>query len=601
MTANTKSLFNDYLAFSPKFNNINELFSVEDELVVTSILIHYYFNDEKNLIDEQSLFISTTAVNGRYSVGSADIVLDTLDIWIPTDSNSEFYELVTYQGFINVDDKTSIYTSDKVSLNTIVSLWSEFRNKDVEDNFDVNNPKFAWILSIEKNKMTTDYLLSIIDNTYLDIDLRSYPLEGYSSKYLVLHKNIVNPPKGLGSLTKFSYTNATIFTSKNIFDRVAMNISISDFNFLPLEFTSFQNEWQMNYSSNGDVSVKINGYVLIDKNLYTSEFIKEINQPDYKITLYGQNNTSLEIKKYNNILIPTMQTSKINVFPNDKTSVEKLKLFNIDEQSTVIHSPIIKIYFRDYYIYNVIGSINYGGDDEWASISLETVNLDGIGFTYTQFIFPSAQAAKLYSKLFESELDNGDSGFRSLFITDFQLITVNRDLNKNKIHELRRKNIISYASSNVIAKEGITALIKTEFLTDWKSYTFCRLMKRLEVPGNLNFTGLVLSEDTKLEADLNNFKLKDQTYFTNTTLLLKVSKEQNNYSYLKLKGNMQMPTDPETKVNFRTVWRFGNESNSLIHIQGTKRGTYSKVFKNPSITFMENNVEGFIAIRCFFY
>ena len=53
----------------------------------------------------------------------------------------------------------------------------------------------------------------------------------------------------------------------------------------------------MNYSSNGDVSVKINGYVLIDKNLYTSEFIKEINQPDYKITLYGQNNTSLEIKK----------------------------------------------------------------------------------------------------------------------------------------------------------------------------------------------------------------------------------------------------------------------------------------------------------------
>ena len=80
MTANTKSLFNDYLAFSPKFNNINELFSVEDELVVTSILIHYYFNDEKNLIDEQSLFISTTAVNGRYSVGSADIVLDTLDI-----------------------------------------------------------------------------------------------------------------------------------------------------------------------------------------------------------------------------------------------------------------------------------------------------------------------------------------------------------------------------------------------------------------------------------------------------------------------------------------------------------------------------------------
>ena len=288
------------------------------------------------------------------------------------------------------------------------------------------------------------------------------------------------------------------------------------------------------------------------------------------------------------------------MFPNDDTSVEKLELFNINENSTVIHNPIIKINFVNYYIYNVYGSIKYGEkDDEWAAVLLETVNLDGVAFTYTQFKFPSSKAESEYARLFNVSIGSGDSGFRSLKITDFHLITVNRDLNMNKIRELRHKNIISYSSSNVIAKRGITAFINTEYLTDCGSYTFCRLMKKLEVPGDLNFTGLVLSKDTKLEAAVSNFKLNDDTYFTNVTLLLNVWTKEN-YTYLKFKGNMQIATDPNTRVNFYTLGRFGNNSDSLISLTGQKFGSYPNVFGSPVVTFIENTVEAYLAANASF-
>ena len=88
-------------------------------------------------------------------------------------------------------------------------------------------------------------------------------------------------------------------------------MKINDFSFLPLGFNTINNVCFMNYSTNGDVYVKLNGLVYINSNLYFSEFVKEIEESEYTITLYSKNNTYLEFNKIHDILLPSMQTSTI--------------------------------------------------------------------------------------------------------------------------------------------------------------------------------------------------------------------------------------------------------------------------------------------------
>lgn len=122
-------------------------------------------------------------------------------------------------------------------------------------------------------------------------------------------------------------------------------------------------------------------------------------------------------------------------------------------------------------------------------------------------------------------------------------------------------------------------------------------MKSSEVPSRFNFTGLVLSEDTKLSSDMYDFRLNDVVTLANNTVVIKIGKkDEQNYSYLKLKCEMTTAVDPDTDITFDTLWRFGGMPTDLISVTGRKNGVYSNVFDTPIVDLIQNEIKGSISL-----
>ena len=70
----------------------------------------------------------------------------------------------------------------------------------------------------------------------------------------------------------------------------------------------------------------------------------------------------------------------------------------------------------------------------------------------------------------------------------------------DKMDALKHTNIITFESSGVILKDGVTLFINAQLITDCIDHTFCRFIKKHEIPSNFNFTGFYGKDATKLES-----------------------------------------------------------------------------------------------------
>lgn len=287
----------------------------------------------------------------------------------------------------------------------------------------------------------------------------------------------------------------------------------------------------------------------------------------------------------------------MNILTSDQNSLNKLAKFRITEENTIIESPMIEINFYEYYVYRVSGSIRYGENtNEWLSVKAELSNLDGEVLSYMRFYFPPSSSPQLYNDFFDTP--EGDAGFRSLLLNDFQVVSVNRDFNMDKLDALRHTNIIAYASSGVILKDGLNIFINAQLISDCIDYTFCRFIKKLEIPSNFNFTGFYIKDGTNLESSIEDMKIGNTFYFKNNTLQIKVSSNtENNHSYLKLKGDMIVAVDPNTDEVFNGLWRFGDGNSDPILVTGRKYGVYSDVFEIPILDLTGNEISTYLTIK----
>jgi hypothetical protein len=140
--------------------------------------------------------------------------------------------------------------------------------------------------------------------------------------------------------------------------------------------------------------------------------------------------------------------------------------------------------------------------------------------------------------------------------------------------------------------------MNAQLLTDCIDYTFCRFIKKLEVPSNFNLTGLYITENTKLNSDMEDLRLGNTLYFKNNTLQIKVGNDgTSNYSYLKLKGDMIVAVDPDTDQMFNGIWRFGKENSSPITVTGISNSVYIDVFETSIVDLSQNEISTQITVK----
>ena len=565
--ANRDKLFKDYLHLSDKFRDINKHFYIDESLTVTEVENQFYLNQNKDNIETQNHYFTTTQNTGRYTIQAAYIQVKTTKICVPNDTNDG---RTSYQGVLNTDDGSSSVSLSENGYVLTVPAKADLSNLFVGKEYNTKHYNYVWEFYPYYQQMSAEYMINLLDQD-ISVNSKNSYVYGYNQYYEI--DLIIPPPKGLASLAKFSYSKAVVKTRDDKMVNTYFDMNIPDFSFLPLEIETGSNSCNINYTDVNTVEVKIIGTTKLSSATYRSEFIKTTSIQYYTVTLYAIDGV-LTFDSIRQDFLPSLETGSINILTSDQASLDNLARFQITEENTIIQNPIIEINFYEYYVYRISGSIKYGdGNGDWCSVKAELSNLDGEVLSYMRFYFPSAQSLKTYNTFFNTQ--DGDSGFRSLTINDFQVISSNRDFNMDKLDALRHTSIIAYSSSGVILKDGVTVFMNAQLLTDCLDYTFCRYIKKLEIPSNFNLTGLYVSKNTKLESEMVDMRLGNTFYFKNNTLQIKIGNDgSNNYSYLKVKGDMIVAVDPDTDQTFNGVWRFGKEDSSAIFVSGTSHGVY---------------------------
>ena len=577
--SNLNDLFRNYIKLPKEYNEINDLFEIDEIVAYTKIEMHYYLDSEGIKVIMNDFYANTENKNGNYRIGYAQLEMTSIKIWRPYFSDNT---IISYQGNLNFYNNES-NISDQSIENYLVPIKTDVNKTWVESKFDVQNAYFEWTLMPNKNQITVSTLIQLLDSELAN-DSKN---ENYEGKSLI---NIaIPPPKGVSSIVDYFDDWAFIVSQKRSLVYVEIQFKISSFNFLPLEVESSSNNCYINYTDSTNVYIKIDGITILDSSVFDSEFLKISSLTDYNITLRSVKESEMSfytIKKY---LIPSIQISSGNILTTDNYSLEQLSKFGISEDDTLIHEPIILILQDELYTYEIIGSMQYLNDvNSWISLNIELANLDGYVLSHINFYFPSTQSENAYQKLFGS--NDGDSGFNSLKIVDFQLTSVNRDFNLETIEFADNKKTLSIVDNNNVLKDGITVIVETMMQNNWLEYTFWNFMNNLHIQNAFNFTGL-LTEHTVLSTDVESFVLNNTFVFRENKLLIYPNSL---YSTLKMSWNMEFPVDPFTKRTFVSEISFGSETNDLLTLKGNELGVYSEIFGIPLLDFITNKVTLYI-------
>jgi chemotaxis response regulator CheB len=90
---------------------------------------------------------------------------------------------------------------------------------------------------------------------------------------------------------------------------------------------------------------------------------------------------------------------------------------------------------------------------------------------------------------------------------------------------------------------------------------------------------------------MEDMTLGSTVYFKNNTLQIKVANNgTENYSYLKVKGDLIVAVDPSTDEKFNGVWRFSKTDSNPIVLTGMSNGVYSDVFEISIVDLIQSEI-----------
>ena len=594
----TGDLFGDYIDVSGSYGRINGELNIAPDLTATSLLMTYYLNENRDGIVDNTFAMTAIEADGYYRVEAANIYISTIVIDVPMEhsENGERTTLVDYLGYIDVDNGRGVDTPDTIGMDHHVSVALTTMNGNISDNYNRNNPEFQWTLGLdpEEEQMNVNLLISLLDPlNSVDITISSQIGENTFTEFDETVSII--PPKGLSSINQLSLNAATFTSVGGDFTDLVMNIRVPDFDFLPLGVATMANRGIVHYTNSSYNRVFISGLTYIDDQRYISQFIKDYRRNTYNITLFATSDSILRFSAISDILFPTISVGATNLLTTDMLSLNLLSRFGIYERDTILRNAVIQVNFTPFLMYRVDGEIQSPDsefDNDTAILFDATfVNLDGSVLSYVTFDFERYGVRQSFQTCFGAT--NGDAGVQALELDQFQLISVNRDFNTDKVSELRNENIIAYRDGGVLLKDGLTASANMSLLEDCNDNTFCTLLKNRQVPGNFSLTGLVQAPITTITADVNDFSLNPVVNYNGTTLSLNITLEE--FIRASLNGNFIAPLEPNRKILIGTTWTFTNTTSFYIDLNGAKNDIYQDAYTLPWLDLVQVSVSGNIA------
>ena len=208
---------------------------------------------------------------------------------------------------------------------------------------DYDNPTFYWTVTPHDGQISVDLLLVTLDQNRTDKTAD------------------IPPPRGISGLNRLGVKEAKFNSVDGRFEDLVIKCDMPDFDFLPLELRSIENDCQINYSSSDDVTVEITGDVSIQGDEYSSEIIKPNNTDSYKIYLNGQKTGALMTSSIiKTIIFPTISTESTSIFPTEAYLVDYLDTLGITEDNLEITFPKLEVNFEPYLFYVVNGYLDTG-------------------------------------------------------------------------------------------------------------------------------------------------------------------------------------------------------------------------------------------------
>lgn len=590
MTVGYRKLFVDYLGLTDKYTSVQSHFTIEEKLSVADAELGYFFNADKNGYETRQHHIALLSKAGEYRVEALPVFVRTILVYVPRDQNQGTY--VSFQGYTNFEDGSEFDTPETAGYDKDTITYSDTWSTSFSESFNNDNPEFLWVLVPEKDQISVDLLVGFLDQAN-SVDKRISAQLGETDEEPFDKTETLEAPKGLDSFNKLPILSASLTSTSGELKQALIRPDVPDFSFLPLELETTENDCLITYFASHNMQVTMHGITEINGQGFVSEFTKAAESNWYSIVLHGEEGSKLTFADIKNTLFTTMELGHSStILTTDKTALAKLNGYGITEDETVVERPTIEVSYDTYLMYTISGQFTYGTETpEKVNMKAEFVNLDGSVLSYVRFYFGAVKASEHFYDFFD--LEGADAGFRSLHLSDFQIISANRDFNSDKITQIRHSNIIVVRDNEVIVKDGLTVLADGDLRKDCSNYVFCRLAKDLKIPSTVSFTGLVRTHDSIFTSDYANFTLNDHVTFTDNTLDIRVGEKLNKpYAYLHLRGNLTTIVEPDRKIDFETIWSFGDKADSPIYITGSKNNIYDNVFKSGIIDLVESEING---------
>lgn len=595
ISADLNAIIIGFLGLSDRFSDIHGLFSMNPLVTVESMNIQYFFNADLNGYTIESYDINITDVQGQYRVESADMVftdIRTLFDRITADPNPDFTENVFYFGYLDFEDESGIDTPDTIGMDRQVDFITNMTDYYARNLYNRVSPEFDWYINPDALQLNINLLLTYLDQDENIQNAISARLGTYDSDFT--DTTTIPAPKGLSDLNILSINEATFHSRSGEYSRLLINCRMPDFTFIPLEVPTTDNACFINYTDASTIRVEVNGTVQLNDQAYDSFFLKDVDSTTYNMTLTGRGDAVLSLATVRDVILPTMETQTLSaVLTDEQEALDRLARFGITEEDYQIEDPVIEIRLQPYLFYRINGRSSFGPEiNNEINVRGELANLDGAVLSYFRFIFRPSYATSAFRTFFNT--DGTDAGFQGLRITDFQVISLNRDFNLDKIIELRNTNIMLAPDNDVIAKRGLTAVLEASLLRDCRTNTFCRLLKTKEVPSNFTLAGFVSPQNTILSGDFQGFELNPLFNIASPTLNVTLVDQDDGTSFVNttVEGNFIIEAETDRNINIQSIIYFTNTTDDPLICSGRTNGIYDDVFGSPVIDLTENNANG---------
>ena len=565
-------------------------FTIEEKLLVADIELGYFFNADKNGYETRQHHIALLTKAGEYRVEALPVFVKTILVYVPRDQTKGTF--VSFQGYTDFDDGSEFDTPETAGYDKVTLVHTDTWSTYFSEYFDTENPEFLWELTPSKDQISVDLLVGFLDQAN-SVDKRISAQLGETDEEPFDKTETLIAPKGLDSFNKLPILSANLTSASGELKQALIRPDVPNFSFLPLELETTENDCLITYYASRHMQVIIHGITEINGQSFVSEFVKPTESSWYTIVLYGEEGSKLTFADIKKTLFTTMELGHAStILTTDKIALAKLKGYGITEDETVIERPTIKVTYDTYLMYSISGQFTYEAETpEKIEMKAEFVNLDGSVLSYVRFYFGAVKASGHFYDFFD--IEGADAGFRSLHLSDFQIISANRDFNTDKVTQIRHSNIMVVRDNDVIVKDGLTVLVDGDLKKDCTNYVFCRLAKDLKIPSTVSFSGLVRAQDSIFTSDYANFTLNDHVTFNDNTLDIRVGEKQNKpYAYLHLRGNLTTIAEPNRKIDFETIWSFGDNAESPIYITGSKNNIYDNVFNSGILDLVESEING---------